>query len=396
MKRRHWARRISQYVFSDFNLWDLASIGLFFYVVVYHVQVESETQRQLANGITEDKYYELDYLARLVSFERDAIAAFVLATFGKILKHVQLIPVAGPAMQAILHTVSNKIILIFLLFFTGFTLVVSLSFHFAFGTRYEAYYSYERAIFTVLRTLFGDLDFSFVDGNRGHLGPRFAYGFAGVLWIILLVMGNLIIMNLTIGVISAVYEEARRSYSRAAWEDEITKMMEYRVVEALPLDDKNEPGWKKLVRVKWHDAVKGLQRYKLPTNVFSPLLVHEWQQKRRSKPRGKKETEARQIRQQGEKVADALRRQDEELVALKLQLAKLQQDVGNLAEGVPPSLKEVRDKLSEIVERSAREKEETQFVGRPRTGAPKFAPRGVHVEGGLGATEPSSDSENES
>mmetsp|Transcript_19731 Transcript_19731/g.46129 ORF Transcript_19731/g.46129 Transcript_19731/m.46129 type:complete len:803 (-) Transcript_19731:338-2746(-) len=231
--KRDFLSRFATYLFSDFNLWDLLTVFMFVMCTAWHFLVIAEMQRQLSGGLTEDRYYELEELGRLVDFERDAIALFVLVSVGKILKYVQLIPEAGPAMQAIIHTVANSMIRIFLCFFVSFTAVVSLSFHFAFGHREEGYFTFERSWFSVLRSLFGELDFSFVEGNKGYGRAGLTTGFAGLMWTLLLILGNLIIMNIVIAVINAVYEEARSSYSKDNWENMLTRLMAEELWERL-------------------------------------------------------------------------------------------------------------------------------------------------------------------
>jgi len=277
-----FARSFIRYLFSGFNLWDVLNILVFVVLLGTHVAVGMEGRRQLGGGLGNASFYPLDRLAYFTRLERDVISVYVLTSFGKVLKYLQIIPRIGPVLQAILSTIADRVIIAFMGFFLMFILVMSLSFHFAFGGELRGYFTLEQSWFSVMRVMFGEISYSYVQDTESYQGPQGLAGTSGLLLVVLLLVGNLVIMNITIAVISKVYENALQQHSLVRWEAMLTQLEAKDLWDNLPLDPSDNEfrgsHWiKRLI-----SRIFGRYPRKPPVDALDDVSVNQWKRGRRT------------------------------------------------------------------------------------------------------------------
>jgi len=236
-----WQSKVWKYLTGGFNVWDLGNILVFFITVGLYITLQLELSAAFQDGLLERRFYYLDQASRTFLSFNDVVAFYVLICFGKILKYLQLIPLGGPALQAIFHTIADSVIFCFLCFFFLFTLVMSLAFHLAFGRVNLGYETVEASWFSTLQSMFGDLDFSYIANAKPLDGPFMRARMSGFFFTTLMVAGNLIIMNITIAVIGTVYERSVRTYSQNRWEFMLTEYEARHEYDNLPSEKMKRP-----------------------------------------------------------------------------------------------------------------------------------------------------------
>mmetsp|Transcript_40281 Transcript_40281/g.87171 ORF Transcript_40281/g.87171 Transcript_40281/m.87171 type:complete len:686 (-) Transcript_40281:106-2163(-) len=224
-------RRAGLYIRGSFNVWDLINIITFFAIFILQLIRVVEEKKQIWGKIYKNEFLELDYMTWLITAQRELSAFYVLLVFGKTVKYLQLIPVIGPALNAIFQTIVDKVIFSFIAFVLLVMLVFSLVFHIAFGPILYRYHTIERAWLTIMFHMFGTLD---TQPAASRSGPYAQAGGMGFLLGVSLLSANLIVMNITVAVVGKAYDQALVVHSKSAWDRMLHKLEAQALWRKLP------------------------------------------------------------------------------------------------------------------------------------------------------------------
>eukprot|EP00760_Papus_ankaliazontas_P023332 PhM_4_TR2041/c1_g1_i3/m.95446 len=181
-----------EYLGKEWNSVDLMCISLWSYLLVLRlmylwVVVSSQPDAVEAT------------VASLSSQETALIAVLVVLTWIKVLKYVQVLPHLGPVVTAIVSTITDGKIGIFMLVFMEVLCSFVVGFFVVFRGDLEDYGSPAQALVTVFRMVFGEWNFEALERAHEFLGP--------LLFVVSVVVANLILLNILIAVVANVYEE---------------------------------------------------------------------------------------------------------------------------------------------------------------------------------------------
>ena len=141
-------------------------------------------------------------------------------------------PVIGGPLTAIIHTFFDSVVLVFLLLFLVIVCAFSVSRWVGFGIDEFSTTSYQDSFFNVYSTLVGvGGDFGFL-GQNGHqsLFGSLSYGSAGVYFLIVTAVGNLIVMNLVVGIFTERYSACVTNFGTSAWRKKMVFLLAEHVV----------------------------------------------------------------------------------------------------------------------------------------------------------------------
>ncbi|KAJ9463969.1 Polycystin-2 [Diplonema papillatum] len=146
----------------------------------------------------------------------------LLIAYIKVLKLVVIVPILGPVVGAIIRTIANLRVCMFLTLFVVVMWAFTCALHVAFGSENESYHSIPGSIFATLRIVLGE--FPAEGGFEELLAAQHILG--PLLFVFLLVFGQLIFLNILIAVVSEVYTRAIEVTNRD-WSTEISLMYQY-------------------------------------------------------------------------------------------------------------------------------------------------------------------------
>ena len=141
-------------------------------------------------------------------------------------------PVIGGPLTAIIHTFFDSVVLVFLVLFLVIVCAFSVSRWVGFGIDEFSTTSYQDSFFNVYSTLVGvGGDFGFL-GQNGHqsLFGSLSYGPAGIYFLIVTVVGNLIVMNLVVGIFTERYTSCVANFGKNAWRKKMVLLLAEHVV----------------------------------------------------------------------------------------------------------------------------------------------------------------------
>jgi hypothetical protein len=137
---------------------------------------------------------------------------YMFFTWTRVFAYLVHMPVWGPYLHAIIATIFSKVVLSFVLVVillnAAFSIMIYCSYSLTGG---EELRSLEDSFFSTWRMLFGHNElFNFVQNNRGLNGPKFSKGSSGAAYFFLTVLGNLIVMNIVVGLLGNQYQSLSR------------------------------------------------------------------------------------------------------------------------------------------------------------------------------------------
>ena len=143
----------------------------------------------------------------LLSIEREVIGAYMFFTWARVFAYLVHVPGWGPYLHAIIATIFEPIVLAFVmvvvLLNAAFTIMMYCSYAISGGDDFK---TLQAAFFSMWRMLMGLNDnFSFVENNRGLSNPKFSKGAAGAAYVFLTILGNLVVMNIIVALLSERY-----------------------------------------------------------------------------------------------------------------------------------------------------------------------------------------------
>ncbi len=143
----------------------------------------------------------------LLAIEREVIGAYMFFTWARVFAYLVHMPGWGPYLHAIIATIFEPIVIAFVMVVVmlnaAFTIMMYCSYSITGGSDFK---TLQDSFFSMWRMLMGLNDnFSFVENNRGIGNPKFSKGTSGVAYIFLTVLGNLVVMNIIVGLLSERY-----------------------------------------------------------------------------------------------------------------------------------------------------------------------------------------------
>ena len=145
----------------------------------------------------------------LLATEREVIGAYMFFTWTRVFAYLVHMPGWGPYLHAIIATIFSGVVLAFVLVVillnAAFAIMMYCSYSLTGGDEFK---TLQDTFFSMWRMLMGLNEvFSFVENNRGLSGPKFSKGSSGAAYIFLTLLGNLIVMNIVVGLLSEQYQK---------------------------------------------------------------------------------------------------------------------------------------------------------------------------------------------
>jgi hypothetical protein len=163
-------------------------------------------------------YADLDPAAWLFTQQRNLLAFVVLITWGKLIKYVRLLPTLGPYASAMLRVCTNVKIFTFIVILLFFTAAVSLAVTIVFSAHVEGMSTIWGSVVSTLLAINGETTFQ-EDSNDVQSE------FSTFIFFVVLLLGNLLLLNTFIAIVGEVYNECLLDSSQR-WEKEVADIME--------------------------------------------------------------------------------------------------------------------------------------------------------------------------
>eukprot|EP01012_Entosiphon_sulcatum_P055783 TRINITY_DN7829_c0_g1_i1.p1 TRINITY_DN7829_c0_g1~~TRINITY_DN7829_c0_g1_i1.p1 ORF type:complete len:2451 (+),score=352.13 TRINITY_DN7829_c0_g1_i1:70-7422(+) len=196
----------------DWNAVDIFGVVLFgacLGIRVELLRIAEEVRKQGASlSSVHATYLDLHDLAAYTVQQQNSVAFLLVISWIKLLKYFVVLPSLGPVANAIMTTITDFKIVIFVLVFVEVLLSLVFGFHYSFGHSVSDYRSFEQSIYSMLQLVFGIWDFQSLFNSSRVMGP--------VLFLVALVGTNLVLLNILIAVVSDVYYE-RLATCQSKW-----------------------------------------------------------------------------------------------------------------------------------------------------------------------------------
>ena len=159
------AMALNEYLDDIYNFFDIIAASLivgWFYSWVWMVLRARELDVAVDAGAAADdprgaEYYALnERIVPLLQQANDLISLGIFFSYLKVIKHIRLLPVIGPSVQAVSATIANLRVMTFLLFFLFFTLSFTVGVNIAFGGQLAIYEDLFTAFLSVFAQQLGD------------------------------------------------------------------------------------------------------------------------------------------------------------------------------------------------------------------------------------------------
>ena len=216
------------YLFSSWNVVDILLASLLTFCVYLRVQVLVHSTNELvaavAGGTSSVFHEEFVGIAQNFRTLNQTLGVVILLAYIKVLKLIVIVPKIGPVVRAIIKTMGDMKVLLFFLLYIEVLIAFVLGFHISFGSQVLQFHNVVQGIYHTLRIVLGD--YPSTGGFDDLLVAHYALG--PVFYLILLVFGQLLFLNILIAVISEVYTRAIVVTNRD-WSKEISSMYQYSV-----------------------------------------------------------------------------------------------------------------------------------------------------------------------
>ena len=218
-----------RHLFTNWNFIDVMLVILLGYTAVLRIQVSVLTvdiRNDSPLYSVDNHFVEFSLISEKQSLLHITLGTTVLIAWIKVLKLIIVVPKLGPVVGAIISTMANvKVCLFFLLFIEVLWAFIS-AFHLSFGDQLEPYSSLSESLFTTVRIVLGDYPSQGGFDDLRALSPPFA----PILFVCLLVFGQLLFLNILIAVVSEVYTKAIE-VTNEEWSKDINEMYQYSVCQ---------------------------------------------------------------------------------------------------------------------------------------------------------------------
>jgi len=210
-----------------------------------------------------DMHQSVSKAHTLLAIEREVIGAYMFFTWARVFAYLVHMPGWGPYLHAIIATIFEPIVIAFVMVVVmlnaAFTIMMYCSYSISGGDDFK---TLQDSFFSMWRMLMGLTDnFSFVDNNRGLNNPKFSKGTSGVAYIFLTVLGNLVVMNIIVGLLGERYA-AIGKFSLINFNRELNANLAKDIIAVKSAEGLN-PFSVKIPYTKWNFGISYLNRWKL-------------------------------------------------------------------------------------------------------------------------------------
>eukprot|EP01065_Artemidia_motanka_P026849 TRINITY_DN32085_c0_g1_i1.p1 TRINITY_DN32085_c0_g1~~TRINITY_DN32085_c0_g1_i1.p1 ORF type:complete len:4433 (+),score=1274.30 TRINITY_DN32085_c0_g1_i1:67-13299(+) len=230
----NWARVLKitlaelwHHLTSEWNLIDIGVIVLqvftvYLQVTIWLLQTSLRSRTDLLDPNTPLFHDEFVPLAHAVATQQRLLGFTTMLAWVKFLKSVVKVPEYGSTVNAIINTIMHQKVLIFGAVFSWILFAFFMGLYISFGMTTWSFRSFAPALLTTFRIVLGDST-QFEELEEQHIvaGP--------ILFLVVLVFGQLVLLNLIVCVLQEVYEEAIKSAERD-WSREIVEMYQYDLI----------------------------------------------------------------------------------------------------------------------------------------------------------------------
>jgi hypothetical protein len=199
----------------------------------------------------------------LLAIEREVIGAYMFFTWARVFAYLVHVPGWGPYLHAIIATIFEPIVIAFVLVVVmlnaAFTIMMYCSYSISGG---EDLKTLQDSFFSMWRMLMGLTDnFNFVENHRGNSNPKFSRGTSAVAYIFLTVLGNLVVMNIIVGLLGERYAAIGKN-SLINFNRELNASMAKDIIAVKSSEGLN-PFSVRIPFTKWHIGAHCFNRWKL-------------------------------------------------------------------------------------------------------------------------------------
>lgn len=237
---------------SGWQLYDWAIIFILFSLIIYDFVINSIYTSKTID-INSESFDDFKTVIDLMKYELDAISVLSFLYGLRFIKYLRLVPGWGPMILAVLRTIVDIDVLLYICVFFFLMLILSFSYVISYGVE----------IFTfseILTTFFHLFCSAFNHGYTTvyNLDRRFIFTFYFIVYVLL----SAILVNLFVGIVSDVYPKVRHQ-SNINWEilmaeymtdstlsDQVYKNNRYKIRRRSIIFDLSEEDY-------WSDIMKG-------------------------------------------------------------------------------------------------------------------------------------------
>eukprot|EP00755_Sulcionema_specki_P017189 Sspe_Gene.10957::Locus_3700_Transcript_1_2_Confidence_0.667_Length_10397::g.10957::m.10957 len=199
------------YLINDWQGADLLLLFLLWASVTYHFRMfvyEDDYMGQRMMAPLGDSRHDPDLQASYIDFDplssmhrnlRLWLSAALVVAWIKLLKNWTVLPGVGPVAASIVSTITDSKVMIFMFLFMNVMIALVVGAFVCLSGALEDYRTFHASLFTVFRLLLGDADFGSLEEGHYIMGP--------VLWVVGILFGNLVLLNILIAVVGEVYNE---------------------------------------------------------------------------------------------------------------------------------------------------------------------------------------------
>ena len=218
-----------------------------------------------------DMHQSVSRAHTLLAIEREVIGAYMFFTWARVFAYLVHMPGWGPYLHAIIATIFEPIVIAFVMVVVmlnaAFTIMMYCSYSITGGDDFK---TLQDSFFSMWRMLMGLTDnFSFVENNRGINNPKLSKGTSGVAYIFLTVLGNLVVMNIIVGLLSERYA-AIGKFSLVNFNRELNANLARDIIAVKSAEGLN-PFSLKIPYTSWIIGFNYLNRWKL--EVKHPVVL---------------------------------------------------------------------------------------------------------------------------
>lgn len=187
---------------------------------------------------------------------KDLLAIVIVFGCLRVMKYMQMLPSLGPMLVAVMATINNNAVLLYLSLLAGTLSVFSVAFHTAVGNEVSSFVTVPHTIIALTEWMVGEVGYLDETPQRLPLTVLFV-GF--VLFL------SIVLVNLFIGVVTDLYPTAKKN-SEQDWDALITGMMQERFTSMM-LGDRARNSSQNLLKLAGQEDDGGIAR----SNTMGPL-----------------------------------------------------------------------------------------------------------------------------
>jgi len=181
-----------------------------------------ESRDLLSKIPKDDEFVNLLSISRYIYVMKSLLCFFVVVSYVHFLSLMREVPAIGGPVSAILYTIVDLKLLIFVILLFIFNTAISTAQFIGFRGDDSSLNTLQSVWFESMNALISGASLTSVQ-NHQYLGPSSSsYSGSGAFFMLTVVFGNILMMNLVISVLSERYEVAVQRYGTEAWNDDMS------------------------------------------------------------------------------------------------------------------------------------------------------------------------------